>query len=182
MKGQSATPTPVQQFLSFSLNPDRQALLSAQHLAEIIRLDPSKIIGIPQMPSAVIGVFPWQGEVLWLVDLAYLFCGERMIKSVEIPSSRSILKVRSQQGNLGLLVAQIGKLVSCEPDRLHPWEQKNLSSPRVANSQQRENSVTVFQNLCIQSSWTHPDGRILPIINIEALIRYINPESAINND
>ena len=173
MKGQFATATPAQQFLSFSLNPNLQALLSAQQLAEIVRLAPATIIAIPQMPEAVIGVCPWQGEVLWLVDLAYLLGLEPLIKSANIQSNSSILKIRSQQGNLGLLVAQIGQLVSCEPSSIQPADLSLNKLKRLANSLNIEESAAAIPHLCIQGSWTHPDGSILPIINIEALIQYL---------
>lgn len=168
MKGQSASPTPTQQFLSFALNSDKRAMLSTQQLVEIIRLDPTSIVQIPEMPSAVVGVCPWQGEVLWLVDLSYLIGGNALLSSPEDSCDCSILKVRTHTGNIGLLVAKIGKLVGCDPTQMQP--------PATTSNSNGKKSPTIVQQRCIQGYWTDPKGTPLLIIDIEAIVESLMRE------
>ncbi|MEB3280014.1 MAG: CheW domain-containing protein [Lyngbya sp.] len=176
MKGKSASPTPTEQYLSFSLNSTLQALLSAHQLAEIIRLDPSQIIPISEMPDSVIGVCPWQGEVLWLVDLAYLFGFEPLMNSSNIQSYSSIIKARSHRGNLGLWVAQVGELISCEPTTIQSPELSSRQLQSRDNFPTRKESVSAILVHWIQGSWVHPDGSILPILDLEAIQGYLVQE------
>ncbi|WP_413160580.1 chemotaxis protein CheW [Capilliphycus salinus ALCB114379] len=175
MKGKSASPTPTEQYLSFSLNPSLQALLSAHQLAEIIRLDPSQILPISEMPLAVIGVCPWQGEVLWLIDLAYLFGFDPLMKASNSQSNCSIIKAKSHRGNLGLWVAQVGELISCEPASIQPAELSFRQLQTRGNSPTVKASISPIQPDWILASWAHPDG-ILPIIDLEAILSSLLPE------
>ncbi|MDY7021459.1 MAG: chemotaxis protein CheW [Cyanobacteriota bacterium] len=171
MKGKSASPTPSQQFLSFSLNPSLQGLLAANQLAEIIRLDPSQIISISEMPSAVIGVCPWQGEVLWLVDLAYLFGFDPLMKPANTQANCSIIKVRTHRGNLGLWVEKVGKLISCKSSSLQSPELSYAQLQRRANFPTQKESIASIQPHWIQASWEHSKGSILPILNVEGILQ-----------
>ncbi len=175
MKGQSASQTPTQQFLSFALNSDKRAMLSTQQLVEIIRLDPASVVQIPEMPSAVVGVCPWQGEVLWLVDLSYLIGGSPLLSSDEHPYDCSILKVRTQTGNLGLVVAKIGKLVSCDPTQIQP-PGKKLNPSQTASHSNGQKSPTIVQQRCIQGYWTDPKGTTLMILDVEAVVESLITE------
>lgn len=171
MKGKSASSTPTEQFFSFSLNPTLQALLSAHQLAEIIRLDPTQIIPISEMPLAVIGVCPWQGEVLWLVDLAYLFGFEPLRKPTNIQSNCSIIKARIHRGNIGLWVDQIGELISCELSSLQAPELSYSQLKPLKKSPNQKESITPIQPHWIQGSWVSSTDKILPILDLEAILR-----------
>ncbi len=175
MKGQSANHTPTQQFLSFALNSNKRAMLSTQQLVEIIRLDPTSIVQIPEMPSAVVGVCPWQGEVLWLVDLSYLIGGNPLLSSQEDSCDCSILKVRTHTGNIGLLVAKIGKLVGCDPTQIQP-PGKSLNPSAKASHSNGKKSPTIVQQRCIQGYWTDPKGTTLMIVDVEAIVESLMTE------
>lgn len=173
MKGKSASPTqPQQQYLSFSLNPSLQALLSAHQLAEIVRLDPTQIVPISEMPRAVVGVCPWQGEVLWLVDLAHLFGLSPLMKPANLQSNCSIIKARSRRGNLGLWVAQVGELVSCEPASIQAGELGYRQLQNLKNSPTPKESTAAVRADWIQGGWQRsPDSIILPILDLEAILQ-----------
>ena len=178
MKGKSASPTSAQQYLSFSLNPNRQALLSAHQLAEIVRLDPAQIVPISEMPAAVIGAYPWQGEVLWLVDLAYLFGYEPLLKPSNLhgQSNTSTIKARSRRGDLALWVAQVGELISCEPSSIGTPELALPQRQNPENSPDAKGPGDTVQLRWIQASWAHPDGSIWPVLDLEAIVGYLLEE------
>ncbi len=61
-----------QQFLRFKLIPNTTALLPIQQLTEVLTISTSQIVPIAHMPSWVMGVYNWRGEILWIIDLGHL--------------------------------------------------------------------------------------------------------------
>ncbi|NEP60095.1 MAG: purine-binding chemotaxis protein CheW [Symploca sp. SIO2G7] len=141
--------------LSFSLNPETWAMLPSQQLATIISLDPTTIVPIPDMPAAVIGVFPWQGEVLWLVDLAYLLGFEPLLTPDYHQSKRNVLRVTNRGKTLGLLVHQVGQLIRCKA------EQIQLSPTKIITSTPAQYIKGIVRNY---------EGESLLIVDIEAIL------------
>ena len=69
--------SPRQQFLRFQLQPsvpDRVAPLSwsieIDRVTELVNLPIDRVVPMPQLPPAVMGVYNWRGEILWIIDLA----------------------------------------------------------------------------------------------------------------
>jgi positive phototaxis protein PixI len=107
-----------QQFLSFSLPPNIQAMLPTENLTEILTLPPSHMVPIAHVPPEVLGVCNWRGEVLWLVDLAALigiepYNGYRQ-------SVLNAIVVQHQGYVLGLVVEQINEMRRYESADIHP--------------------------------------------------------------
>lgn len=65
-------PEPRQRLLRFPLGLQDSALLPLEQIAEIIRVNVAEILPVPEMPSCVLGICNWRGEMLWLVDLNHL--------------------------------------------------------------------------------------------------------------
>lgn len=151
-KGQSTVK--YQQFLGFYLTPKIQVMLPTENLAKIFKLELSNIVPIPDMSEAVVGVCPWQGEVLWLIDISYLLG----FKPVLIPENNQdkcyVLKVKNQEQTLGLLVYQVGQLVQCDVSQLQPVPLEKIT-PRLAPY--------------YQTNWLHFQEKTLPILDIEAI-------------
>lgn len=60
-----------QMFLQFQFTNGECAIVPAEIAAEIRLIKAQEILPIPQMPAWVLGIFQWQGEMLWVVDLGY---------------------------------------------------------------------------------------------------------------
>ncbi|MGB3535558.1 MAG: chemotaxis protein CheW [Microcoleaceae cyanobacterium] len=144
-----------QQFLSFALSREQWALLSTVQLIEILQVDFSSITEIPGMPAAVMGVYPTAPELLWVVDLALL----SGLNSRKISRQYSILKVKSQWGNLGYIVERVGNLITIESNTI-----KTISSSVTESS-----TTTALPNTWQQGVWNHPQGKTLPILNTDAI-------------
>lgn len=157
-----ATQSTVQEtenFLSLSITSSLKAMLPTQQLAEVINIAPHEIVPIPQMPTTVVGVFPWQGEVLWVVDLSYWMGFEPLLTSNFLLSNCSILKVKNQGKSLGILIYKVGKMICCQP-------QKNQSSPvhlpeSILDHPTRKN--------CITGAWIDPQGEKFLILDITSI-------------
>jgi positive phototaxis protein PixI len=57
-----------QPLLRFPLSSQDSALLSLEQIVEIIKIDSTEILPVPEMPSCVLGLCNWRGEILWLLD------------------------------------------------------------------------------------------------------------------
>lgn len=108
------------QFLSFYLTPENKAILPTANLVEVFSIDPGLIVPIPDMAPGVMGVSNWRGQVLWLVDLAYLLgLGAMFDRDLHYPK-HNVLIVRTQGKILGLAVNQVGNLMRCDPSQFQP--------------------------------------------------------------
>ena len=181
----------TENYLSFFLTPQYQALLSTRQLAEIIHLEAQEIVPIPEMPSAVVGVCSWQGEVLWLVDLSYWSGADPLLTSALTSSDHSvgersrtsynrtqshcsIIKVRCQGGTLGLLVHQVGQLKSCEVQHIQSMKD---SSGLYRLNQINEVNITPkmlpIRPECIKGIWHNPSGELLPILDLDTVVQHL---------
>jgi positive phototaxis protein PixI len=84
-QGESTART-QQQFLRFVLSPNLMALieLDARSLSldggvnvrhqvtELVNISVDRVVPMPHLPPAVMGVYNWRGEILWVVNLAML--------------------------------------------------------------------------------------------------------------
>ncbi|GAB1541069.1 hypothetical protein NUACC21_37390 [Scytonema sp. NUACC21] len=61
--------TNLSKFLRCPLGFQDSALLPLEQVAEVIKVNTIDILPIPEMPSCVLGICNWRGEMLWLIDL-----------------------------------------------------------------------------------------------------------------
>ncbi|MGB7439684.1 MAG: chemotaxis protein CheW [Coleofasciculaceae cyanobacterium] len=143
-----------QQFLGFYLSPEIQVMLPTQHLAKILSLELTTIVPIPDMPEAVVGVCPWQGEVLWLIDIAYLLGSKPILMPDYNQTKCNVLKVTTQGFSLGLVVYKIGQLVKCDLSQIRPASHDEIK-PHL--------------NSYYQTNWLYLNEESLPILDVEAV-------------
>ncbi len=158
----------TENFLSLDLTPNYQALLSTQQLIEVIHLTPADIIPIPQMPSAVVGVFPWQGEVLWLVDLSYWMGFEPLLTLEFVQSRCSILKIKSQGSHWGFLIYQVGQLISCDLSKIRPSLPSTFSLIPTLKTRLD----------CFKGTWIDSQGNSLLVLDSEAIGQHLIQHAA----
>lgn len=124
----------AKQYIGFRLSEHRRAALVGQQLKEVLNLSPGDIVPIPDMPSAVMGIGSWHGDVLWLVDLGY-FLGLPPLAPRRLSRPRySVMIVHHQDQTLGLVVDQIEQIIWCDPDET-PTPALELEQPLAKFSQ-----------------------------------------------
>jgi positive phototaxis protein PixI len=114
------------QYLRFYLEPNTTALLPIQELTEVLTIPIGQIVPIFNMPTWVMGVYNWRGEILWMVDLNHLIGLTPWYQQISSSSVHSavVLYLRSnnsQSGNikgkmLGLVVNRIEDIEWCNSD------------------------------------------------------------------
>jgi positive phototaxis protein PixI len=119
----SAINQSAEQFLAFSLTnsqtSNQQALLPAKQLLEIVNVNLSQITAIAGLSSpSVMGIYNWQGDVIWVVDLASML-GYKPLYAQEYSLGNfqdkcHIIFLRSQDTVLGFAVAKVWQMMRCD--------------------------------------------------------------------
>ena len=96
-----------EKFLSFNLGVRDTAVISLQHITEVLQVSLPEICGVPQMPSSILGIYNWRGEMLWLVDLEAMLGYPLMSQESNLLSKMMGIVLENEGKYLGLLVRQL---------------------------------------------------------------------------
>ncbi|MEH2181327.1 chemotaxis protein CheW [Nostoc sp.] len=96
-----------EKFLSFNLGVSDTAVISLQHITEVLQVSLAEICSVPQMPSSVLGIYNWRGEMLWLVDLEAMFGYPLMSQESNLLSKMMAIVLENEGKYLGLLVRRL---------------------------------------------------------------------------
>ena len=91
-------------FLSFNLGTKDTAVISLDHITEVLQVSLAEICGVPQMPSCVLGIYNWRGEMLWLVDLQDMLGYAPLSQGVNLLSKMMAVVLENEGKYLGILV------------------------------------------------------------------------------
>lgn len=152
------------QVLSFGLTPETTALLPIHNLVEILKIPCGQLAPIAHMPTWVMGVCNWRGEILWMLDLANLLglssgAEDRLQLSYHTTLVLEVVDSSLAQGDrqtlrLGLIVPRLGSIQSLNPERIQ-------SPPATA--------VTAAMAPFLQGYWITETGDILNLLDVRAL-------------
>ncbi|MFN6567405.1 chemotaxis protein CheW [Dendronalium sp. ChiSLP03b] len=95
-----------QKFLSFNLGVRDTAVISLQHVTEVVQISLAEICAVPQVPSCVLGIYNWRGEMLWLVDLEEMLGYSSLSQGGNFLSKMMVIVLEIEGKFLGLLVRQ----------------------------------------------------------------------------
>jgi positive phototaxis protein PixI len=104
-----------QQFLQFQLQANLMAAIELDLVTELVNIPSDRIVPMPHLPPAVMGVYNWRGEILWIVDLGKLLGTknatrrERSLQPTIILTSGAITEDR-QPRIIGLVVDEIAEI------------------------------------------------------------------------
>jgi positive phototaxis protein PixI len=145
-------------FLCLSLNAKTQVLLAAHYLTEISTLKANQIVPIPDVMPQVMGVCDWRGEVLWLIDLAYLLRYKPLCRLGHRQSDYPTLIIHHDGCHMGFVVQKIHQIQRYEAQTILPASA--LLPPGVP----RLNEVKGYLDTADQR---------LPILDCDALLRRV---------
>lgn len=157
----------IEQFLTFALAEDRQALLPTRQLLEIVNVNLSQITAIAGLHPSVMGIYNWRGDVIWVVDLASLL-GYPPLYAQEYNLAKfqdrcHILFVRSQDLVVGFAVHHVGQMVRCDTSKI-------------------QSSVLSFSNQLMPDGfsgyWLSGNNETLLVLDGDAIMRVVQAFSA----
>ena len=121
-------PDKLKQFLGFSLLPDTNLMISLSEIAAVLKIPLGKVVPIPEMPSWVMGVYNWRGQIIWMIDLGQLLGFTPWYKqSLAVSHHKSIVihpstqdKKRRTSGDLvGLIVSDVNEIEMCDLNQIY---------------------------------------------------------------
>ena len=151
------------QFLRFQLHKGNKAMLPIEQITEVLKIQFSQIVPIPQMPAWVMGVYNWRGDILWTIDLGHLIGFEPWYqKSINRPNHTAIVlspnkkRKDSVQNNihLGLVVSQVEDIEMCN----------------VADIQIPPSSVTAKLASFLDGYWLRSSEDMIMVLNGRSIV------------
>lgn len=98
----------MQKFLSFNLGARDTAVISLQQITEVVQVPLAEICCVPQMPSCVLGIYNWRGEMLWLVNLEEMLgYNKTLLQQTNVLSKMMAIVLENEGKYLGILVRQL---------------------------------------------------------------------------
>ena len=154
-----------EQFLRFRLEPSTKVMLPIEQITEVLKIAIGHIVPIPEMPSWVMGVYNWRGEILWMLDLGHLIglnsWYEQGINATNYTalvlseSNHKNAKVKAmERASLGLIITQVEDIEWCNPGVIH-------SPPASA--------ITAELAPFLRGYWLKPDGETIWTLNGSAI-------------
>jgi positive phototaxis protein PixI len=119
----------VQKFLRFQLGGKDTSLIAVNPIVEIIPLKIQEILPVPQMPSYVLGIYNWRGDMLWLADLGHLVGFPPLFHSRASRSLAMAIVVQSEEKSMGLVVSQVTDIEQ------YSWSQLRPNDPQLFSDQ-----------------------------------------------
>ncbi len=147
-----------QKFLQFQLGKSDIGLLPAEMAIEIQVVESGEILPVPELPSCILGIYQWRGEMLWLVDLGHLMG----FSPLSWQGNNSIIVLQVEQRTLGLVVPQVNGIGSYELQQLQV-PSAELFSPEL---------MPFVKGLFLGS-----EQEIIWLLNTEAIINFYSDES-----
>ncbi|MEL6928852.1 MAG: chemotaxis protein CheW [Cyanobacteria bacterium J06600_6] len=146
------------QYLRFRLDPDVRAILPIDQITEILKLQLIEVMPIPQMPTWVMGVYNWRGNILWMVDLGQLIGLDSWYQHHHHRSEHTAIvlspyrqhKKSERQIHLGLMVAGVEDLENCQPEAI-----------QAQTDSQSDSQLNRF----LQGYWLQPSGAMILALN-----------------
>ena len=117
-----------QQFLRFSLLPDVNLMITLSEIAAVLKIPFGEIIPIPDMPSWVMGVYNWRGQIVWMIDLGELLgftpwyqqsSVASTHKAVVIHPSEQDTKNKTSGDLVGLVVSDVNDIELCDTNLIY---------------------------------------------------------------
>lgn len=118
-------PETGERLLRFPLGVKDTALLPLEQIAEIIRVNVGEILPVPEMPTCVLGICNWRGEMLWLIDLNYLLGYPSLLLPASAFAIAMVIQFSAQVGGdrkqpLGLVVHHVNDIELQDLQQLQP--------------------------------------------------------------
>ncbi|QDL07334.1 chemotaxis protein CheW [Brasilonema octagenarum UFV-E1] len=104
----------LSKLLRFPLGLQDSGLLPLEQIGEISRVNLASILPIPEMPSCILGICHWRGEMLWLLDLNHLIGYPHL--TMQATPVAIVVKVNEQA--IGLVVPQVDDIESYDLQQL----------------------------------------------------------------
>ena len=157
--------TEEKQFLRFNLHGNTKVMLPIKQITEVLKIQFSQIVPIPQMPSWVMGVYNWRGDILWMVDLGHLIGLNPWYRQNTNQSNHTAIVLSPNKEkrnsnaeanlNLGLVISKVEDLETCNVDDIQIPPQSTINA-----------QLAPF----LQGYWLQPEGEMIMVLNGSGIV------------
>ena len=160
-------------FLKFYLQKGNKAMLPLQQITEVLKIQFSQIVPIPQMPSWVMGVYNWRGDILWMVDLGHLIGLNPWYQNSISRSIHTAIVLSPNKGkkdnvqnkiDLGLVVSRVEDIETC-----------NAANIQIPSSKSLTTQLASF----LEGYWLQPSGDTIALLNGQSIVAAM-PSNLVN--
>lgn len=121
-----------QKFLSFLLGAKDTAVIALQHIIEVFQVSLEEICSVPQMPSCVLGIYNWRGEMIWLIDLEEMLGYKAQSQTTNSLTRMMVIVLQSEDKYLGILVRHLIDIESLDTKQMKS-QNSQLFLPEISN-------------------------------------------------
>jgi positive phototaxis protein PixI len=100
-------PETRQPLLRFPLSSQESALLPLEQIVEIIKIEITEILSVPEMPDWVLGICNWRGEMLWVLDFNEFSGYPSLFQQRQGQKALVVIVVRVDNQAMGIGVSQV---------------------------------------------------------------------------
>lgn len=111
--------------------PHLTALMEIDLVTELVNVPIDRVVPMPHLPPAVMGIYNWRGEILWIVDLAMLLGARASLLRTRSLQPTVILSgvvkhEARQQTTVGFVVDEIAEIEWCDVDAIDSIESDDI--------------------------------------------------------
>jgi positive phototaxis protein PixI len=96
-----------ERFLQFSLTGETNGLILLKELQGTTEISLTDILPVPDVAEFWLGISNWQGEAVWILDLAQLLGAPNWYRQTPVILSGMIMLIKIEQQSIGLLVREV---------------------------------------------------------------------------
>lgn len=117
-----------EKFLQFSLKKGINGLVSLAQLQGTIEIALTDILPVPQIAQYWLGITNWQGEAIWILDLAQLLGAPNWCQQESIATSGMVILTAIENRTVGLLVKEVQGIKTYNSQACLPVAEVNTSA------------------------------------------------------
>lgn len=114
----SSTQQTADRFLRVQVGADVSCLVAAEDVVAVQTITIAEIVLVPHMPAWVLGFCRWQGQPLWLIDLAQQMQVGSLVQSDQSRTAFFAILVKQRAQVVGLIVPEVHDIESYSPNAL----------------------------------------------------------------
>ncbi len=97
-------------FVKFVLSEEVNGVVLLEGLLGVIKVAIEDILPVPQVPEFFLGITNWQGEAIWIVDLANLVGGTHWCQREKVANTGIAMLVQVRDRTAGLLIEGVSAI------------------------------------------------------------------------
>jgi twitching motility protein PilI len=105
----------IDTYLKFAIDPQTIGLLESEFTQEVLTIEATHIMPVPNKPSCILGILSRRRRVYWAIDLAMLLGLQPLDQNIGL---YEVILTSVQQRSLALIVPKILGVVNITSDRL----------------------------------------------------------------